>query len=367
MARRRLAILTSGGDAPGMNTALRAATFVAVGRGWTVLGVEHGYRGLMEGAFRPLEPQGVAELYREGGTALGSARSLEFMTVEGRDKARRRLADARVDGLLVIGGNGSLAGARALADPAELGDQPLDVIGIPASIDNDVGLTGMAIGVDTAMNTIVEACDKIADTAQAHDRTFIVEVMGRDCGYLAMAAGVAVGAEVVLFPEAHKADVEVVAEVVQAIAESYARAGHHRCLIIKSEGVRIGTEALKAQVDAQLHAAGGDLAEVETRITVLGHTVRGGRPSAYDRLIASRLGHAAVAALDEGVTRAMVAWDPPRRTLPERARPSPVDPRCHLVPLDDVLAETAKLLDGTSPVVRWRARTFDEMARVLRL
>lgn len=359
--RRRMAILTSGGDAPGMNAAIRAAVLVGVDLGFDVVGVQSGYQGLIDADFVPLTPDEVVDLIRRGGTMLGSARCEAFRTVEGRDAARRRLADARLDSLVVIGGNGSLAGARALADPEELGRQALSVVGIPASIDNDIGHTRLAIGVDTAMNTIVEACDKIADTAAAHDRAFIVEVMGRECGYLAMATSVAAGADVVLFRESGKSTETLVAEVTGALVE-LRRKGRRRALIIKAEGVQVSAQGLKSEVDAALGERG---LAVETRVVVLGHVVRGGRPSATDRLVATRLGHAAVRALAEGQSRVMASWSPGR--LPTGGSWSSADPRCALIDLDEVLAETARLLDAKSPESQWRARIFDEMGPVLRL
>ncbi len=363
MARPRLAILTSGGDAPGMNAAIRAATLVALAHNATVLGVEQGYRGLINGDFRPLEAHDVVELVRAGGTALGTARCPEFRERAVRDVARRRLRDARIDHVLVIGGNGSLAGAHALGDPHEqLEDWPVRVIGLPASIDNDVGTTSLAIGVDTAMNTIVEACDRIADTATAHHRTFIVEVMGRDCGYLAMAAGIGAGANLVLFREAGLALDGLVDAVCDTVAQA-ARRPNHRALILKSEGVEVPVEQLKAAVNARLAAAGEDAIEAELRVTVLGHVVRGGRPSALDRLMASRLAHAGVLALLDGAGDQMVAWQPGRP--PARATRTAVDPRCWLVPLADVLAETQALHDGTSPQAQWRVKVFDALEGVL--
>ncbi|HTM20104.1 MAG TPA: 6-phosphofructokinase, partial [Kofleriaceae bacterium] len=170
----RIGILTSGGDAPGMNAAVRAATLVALGGGAEVIGIRHGYRGLLDGDLIPLAAAQVVGALREGGTLLGSARLREFVRRDVRDRARAVLAERGIDGLIVIGGNGSLTGALALTDPAELGDQPLRMVGVPASIDNDIALTGLSIGVDTAMNTIVEALDKITDTATSHDRTFLV-------------------------------------------------------------------------------------------------------------------------------------------------------------------------------------------------
>ena len=171
---KKIGILTSGGDAPGMNAAVRAATLIGLAGKAEMFGIERGYRGMLEDAIAPITPADVAGILRDGGTILGSARCKEFHEKPVRDRARANLAKRGIDGLIIIGGNGSLTGALHLADPAELGDQPLKVIGVPASIDNDLALTKLSIGVDTAMNTIVEACDKIADTATAHDRTFII-------------------------------------------------------------------------------------------------------------------------------------------------------------------------------------------------
>src|SRR3954469_10631200 len=252
---KRIAVLTSGGDAPGMNAATRAVTLIGRAAGADILGVERGYRGLLDGAIVPLAPTDVAGILREGGTILGSARCKEFHQREVRDRARAVLAERGIDGLMVIGGNGSLAGAHRLADPDELAGQPLAIAGVPASIDNDLALTGLAIGVDTAMNTIVEACDKIADTATAHDRTFIVEVMGRDCGYLAMTSAIAVGADLALFPEAGKpaeAIVDQIVETVLAIRGKQRKA--RKVIIIKAEGVNIHVDKLKHDVDAKLRA-----------------------------------------------------------------------------------------------------------------
>jgi 6-phosphofructokinase 1 len=356
----RLAILTSGGDAPGMNAAIRAATVLAHARGHEVLGVEAGYRGLIAGAFRPLGPDEVGSILREGGTILGSARCRAFEERAGRDEARARLRQAGADALLVIGGNGSLTGARLFAAEGDI-----RVAGVPASIDNDVGLTAMAIGVDTAMNTIVEACDKISDTATAHGRTFIVEVMGRDCGYLAMSTAIAAGADAVLFRESGKSEAELVDAVVETIRRARAHRAHRRVLVIKAEGVGISSERLKREVDARLAPEADGLHE--TRVTVLGHIVRGGRPSAFDRLLASRLARVGVEALLAGETGVMAAWAPPGTLPGAGARPAPTDPHCWIADLDAVLAETRRILDGSSPVAKWRVRVFDELEDVLRL
>jgi 6-phosphofructokinase 1 len=380
---KRIAILTSGGDAPGMNAAIRAAALVGRSLGAEMFGVGRGYKGLLEDAITPLEPGDVASILREGGTILGSARCKEFHDRAVRDRARAHLAARGIDGLIVIGGNGSLTGALHLADPAELGDgPPLMVAGVPASIDNDLGLTGLSIGVDTAMNTIVEACDKIADTATAHDRTFIVEVMGRDCGYLAMTSAIAVGADLALFPEAGKPEAAIVDQIVDTILtiRNRARSADHdptdvlsrsrharRVIIIKAEGVAIPIDRLKTEVDARLRARAPDAdpSGIETRVTVLGHVVRGGRPSAFDRLLGSRLANVAVRALVDGVSHKMAAWMPAMELPAAVATRSPFDPYCWLVDLAAVLAETDNLLAGRSPLARWRAGAFDEIEDAL--
>jgi len=368
-ALKRVGILTSGGDAPGMNAAIRIVTMFLISKGIEPWGVRYGYRGLIKGDFKRLNGDHVSAIIREGGTILGSARSAKFETVSGRDIARKQLAQAGIGGLVVIGGNGSLAGALALSDPEELGDQHLQVIGIPASIDNDIGLTGLAIGVDTAMNTIVEACDKISDTASAFDRTFIIEVMGRDSGYLAMTSAVAAGADAVLFPEANRDENALVDKVVQTILTVVSRENRsQRALVIKAEGTSVSTEDLKQRVDARLEEAlGPDRLSVETRVTVLGHVVRGGRPSAFDRVLASRLGHVSIEALLSGETRKMAAWMLPMPPPEEVATRSHADPYCWLVDLEAVLAETRRMLDGTSPLVQWRNWVFDKVEDVLRM
>ena len=365
----RIAVLTSGGDAPGMNAAIRAATLVAISRGVEVFGVQRGYRGLVEGDFRRLNPDDVVSVLRDGGTLLGTSRCPELVERPVRDRARAALRDAGIDRLLVIGGNGSLTGALALSEPAETGGQQLMVTGVPASIDNDVGLTGLCIGVDTAMNTIVEACDKIADTATSHGRTFLVEVMGRDCGYLAMTSAIASGADIVLFPEADRTDEQLVEGIVQTVLAVRRRGGRSkRVIAIKSEGVRIGTDRLKQLVDERLRRESGEPGNaVETRVTVLGHVVRGGRPSAFDRLLGSRLANVAVRALLDGRTRLMAAWMPPVTLNADVGERSSFDPYCWLVDLAAALSETDRLLTRQSQLARWRATVFDDLADVFLL
>ncbi len=364
----RIGILTSGGDAPGMNAAIRAATVVTLAAGHEPVGVRHGYRGLINGELDPLTLTDVADALRRGGTILQSARCAEFHDPAVREQARQVLTESGVGGLIVIGGNGSLAGALHLSDPDEAGDWAVRVVGIPASIDNDIALTSLSIGVDTAMNTIVEACDKIADTASAHDRVFLVEVMGRDCGYLAMTSAVASGADMVLFPEADRTEDQLVDAIVEAVLAVRSREGSQKVIAIKAEGIDTPTDRLKELVDARVHEETGEpLADIETRVTVLGHVVRGGRPSAFDRLLGSRMGNVAVRSLLDGHHRQMVAWQPPLDAGSNFGERSKHDPYCHLMPLDLVLEATRELLDGQSPLARWRATIFDDLQDVFLL
>ncbi|MDH4281753.1 MAG: ATP-dependent 6-phosphofructokinase [Myxococcales bacterium] len=366
---KTIAILTSGGDSPGMNAAIRAATMVAVAKGHRVMGVRHGYRGLLDGKLSLVSAEEVSDILREGGTFLHSARCRQFLETGARDQAREVLTQHGVDGLIVIGGNGSLTGLALLSDPDEAKGWPVQCIGIPASIDNDIALTGLAIGVDTAMNTIVEACDRIMDTASAHDRTFIIEVMGRDCGYLAMTSAIASGANMVLFPEASRTEEELVSSMVKTILTVRERHRENQKVVaIKAEGVPTPTDRLKTLVDAKLsEVTGQDHDDIETRVTVLGHVVRGGRPTAFDRLLGSRFGNVAVRAILAGEHRKMVAWLPPMDLPAGVGTRSPADPYCYLIDLPAVLAATKELLEGQSPLARWRATAFDDLEDVFLL
>lgn len=358
-----LAVLTSGGDAPGMNAAIRAIAKVAASHGVPVVGVENGFTGLLEGRLRPLTAVDTAEarglgvdpemdfVGSLGGTMLGSARELRFLDADGRTPAVATLS--RLRGLVVVGGNGSLAGAHALAQ-----ESGVPVIGIPASIDNDVGCTGTAIGVDTALNTIVDACDKICDTARAHHRAFVVEVMGRDCGYLAMAAAVAVGAEAALLREHGRDEVALVGAVERAIRQAFSRRAKRRVLILKAEGVSMPCTKLVREVEGRL----SDLPGVEVRATVLGHLVRGGNPSFQDRMVAGRLGFAAVEAVLAGHTDAMVAWQP----IVAGGTPT-ADAAVLRFPLAHVLEESHALVDGSSPITQRRLRMMEAIEGVLGL
>ena len=287
---RRIAVLTSGGDAPGMNAALRAVTRCALDIGWEVHGVRHGYAGLVDGDLRPLTARTVGGIIQQGGTFLGSARSPEFKHADTRRKALRNLAQQGVDGLVVIGGNGSQTGAHALA---QMG---LEVVGIASTIDNDLVGSDISLGVDTALNIALEAIDRLKTTASSHQRAFLVEVMGRNSGYLALMAGIAGGAEVVVIPEAEIAP----EQVAEKLARAYERGKAH-ALVVVAEGCRFNAEALAAHFKENKASIGFDL-----RATILGHVQRGGAPTAYDRILGSRLGAGAIAALQRGDTGMLV-------------------------------------------------------------
>lgn len=355
----RVAVLTSGGDAPGMNAALRAVARVGAELGFEVLGVEDGYTGLLDGRLRAMDLGALDEAARRGGTVLGTARSKVFPTAEGNARARARLSGAGVHALLVIGGNGSLAGAASLLGAETAPGRALAVAGIPASIDNDLACTSMAIGVDTAMNTIVEAIDRIDDTASAHHRTFFIEVMGRDCGYLAMASGIAAGADVVLVPEVDKREEDRIAHVVSVVSRAYAgERAPRRVLVIKAEGAKVDLQRLKEAVEAQIAER---LPEVDTRITVLGHVVRGGSPSAFDRLLAARLANAAVRGLASGESGFMAGWI----GAGAMGTPSQFDPNVLLTPIETVLTETEKLMRGETALAQWRKRVYREVEPII--
>jgi 6-phosphofructokinase 1 len=338
----KIGVLTSGGDAPGMNGAVRTVALTGLARGHSVIGVRRGYEGLLEGEAVPLAPADIDGIARLGGTILGSARSSVFPTPEGQALAKQRIKELGLDALVVIGGNGSLTGATVLGR-----ERPCLMVGIPGSIDNDIGHTALSIGVDTAVNTIVECCDRISDTASAHRRVFVVEVMGRKSGFLAMRAGIAAEADAVLYGESGEADDALVQRMREVLLRCFRPGrGKKRGLIIKAEGVSMSTAALVAALKTHLAI---DAPGVEIRETVLGHLVRGGHPSALDRMIAQRLGFAAVLACEAGAHDVMAAWDTPGEVGEKTA-----DRSVRLVPIPEVLAETERLLDGTSPTTQRR-------------
>jgi len=281
---KRIGVLTSGGDSPGMNAAIRAVVRAGLEKGWEVFGVQHGYLGLIEGNMTPLGSRDVSRVIQSGGTMLGSARCLEFTTEEGRHKAIRRLGEQNIEAVVVIGGNGSQTGANALS---KMG---FPVVGVASTIDNDLYGSDITIGVDTALNIGLEAIDRIKVTASSHERAFLIEVMGRGCGYLALMSGIAGGAEAIVIPEIRTGP----EEVASALRDAYDRGKQH-ALVVVSEGARYNAEKLARYFKRHHARLGFDL-----RVTTLGHTQRGGAPSAYDRLLATRLGFEAVERLAAG-------------------------------------------------------------------
>lgn len=287
--RRTIGVLTSGGDSPGMNAAIRAVVRSAIDMGHDVWGIQRGYSGLVEGKCAKMETSSVANIIQRGGTILRTARCEEFLRKDGRAKAAQEMSHRDIDSLVAIGGDGTFKGANALSQ-----EHDLSVIGVPGTIDNDVAFTDSTIGYDTAVNTALDAIDRIRDTAAAHDRFFVVEVMGRNSGHIALAVGLAGGAEYVFMPEV-KTDLDF---VVQKLARSRAR-GKSSSILVAAEGKKAGdayalSETLSRKVG------------VEFRVVILGHTQRGGSPTARDRILATRLGAAAVHALAEGRTGIMV-------------------------------------------------------------
>jgi 6-phosphofructokinase 1 len=286
----KIAVMTSGGDCPGMNAAIRAVVRTGLHYNVEVYGIRQGFAGLLSGDFHKLTSFEVSGILQRGGTILQTARNEEFKTPGGQARALRVLNQHEIEGLIIIGGDGSLRGAHALHR------QGFPVVGIPASIDNDIDGTSMSIGVDTALNTILESLDRIRDTASSHTRAFVIEVMGRNCGYLATIASILGGAEVVSVPEGELK----MEEIAAALSDAYKRGKSHAIAVI-AEGVTYKTtdlvEFLKAKTDV-----GFDI-----RLTILGHIQRGGGPSAFDRLLATRMGVKALEALREGESGMMTA------------------------------------------------------------
>ena len=288
MKSKVIAILTSGGDAPGMNAAIRSIVRSSIGKGIRVLGVRRGYSGLISGDIFEMNLRSVSDIIHRGGTILYTARSPEFKTKEGLEQAYKVCKSAKIDGLIVIGGNGSFRGAE------ELSKMGVCCIGIPGTIDNDISCSEYSIGFDTAMNTAMEMVDRIRDTAQSHDRCSVVEVMGRHCGDIALRTGIAVGATAILVPEVKydfKQDIVERIKFTQGI-------GKKHFIIIVSEGLNKAGEITEM---VQNHTG------IETRLTILGHVQRGGSPTLRDRLIASEMGCRAVEILCEGNENRIIA------------------------------------------------------------
>ncbi|HBW35657.1 6-phosphofructokinase [Desulfosporosinus sp. BICA1-9] len=296
---QRIAVLTSGGDAPGMNAALRAVVRKGIYHDLNVFGINRGYEGLIHGEIQEMTIGSVADIVLRGGTILKTARSEEMRTVEGQQKAFEQLHKLQIDALVVIGGDGSFRGAQTLAAKG------FQVVGIPGTIDNDIAGTDLTIGFDTAINTVVDAVSKIRDTASSHERTFIVEVMGRDCGNIALQAGIACGAESILVPEIPY-DLD---EISEKLKRGHQRGKNHSIILV-SEGV-----GSAYKIGEELRERSG----FETRITVLGHLQRGGNPSALDAVIAAAMGGKAIEIIMAGESNRMTAY------VNQRVVSSPID------------------------------------------
>ena len=288
MKIKSIGVLTSGGDAPGMNAAIRAVTRAAIYEGWRVFGIYRGWEGLIMGDIKEFTSSSVSNTIQRGGTILKTARSEEFRTAEGRAKAYENIKKFGLDALVVIGGNGSLAGAQILAS-----EYDIPVIGLPGTIDNDLYGTDSTIGYDTALNTIMECVDKIRDTANSHDRIFFVEVMGRDAGFLTQNSAIAAGAEAAIIPE-DQTDIDQLATFIgRGIRKS-----KNSSIVLVSEkdgGAMHYAERVRQEYP-----------EYNVKVSILGHLQRGGSPTAYDRILASRLGVASIEALKEGQRNIMV-------------------------------------------------------------
>jgi 6-phosphofructokinase 1 len=322
---KRVAIITTGGDAPGINAAIRAAVRTGIDVGWEMFGIRHGYSGLVNDNFIPLGPRDVGGIIEHAGTILGSKRYPEFKTGEVQATGLRILREQNIDALIVIGGDGSQAGALALSEKG------FPVIGTASTIDNDLYGSDMCIGVDTAVNIALEAVDRIRVTASSHERAFLIEVMGRDSGYLALVAGIAGGAEAIVVPE-----IQVHPEIIASDLRAAYERGKSHAIVVVAEGAKYNAESLSAYFEEHRERLGFEL-----RITKLGHVQRGGAPGAFDRLLATRFGAAAVQHLAQGehgilvgLLRGEIAVTPLRDIVGKRKK---LD--CQLFDLARVLAK----------------------------
>ena len=297
---KRVGVLTSGGDSPGMNAAIRAVVRACAYYNVECVGIYRGYQGMIEGDFKEMGPRDVKNIINKGGTILKSARSADFRTAEGRKRAYENLVAAGIDSFVVIGGDGSFTGAEIFNE-----EYKFPVIGIPGTIDNDIFGTSHTLGYDTALNTVIDAIDKIRDTANSHNRLFFVEVMGRDAGHIALNAGIGAGAEEILIPE-EDFGLERLVESLKRSKDS----GKTSSIVVVSEGDKIGKNVfeLKDYVEE-------NMPEYDVRVSVLGHMQRGGSPSCFDRVLASRLGVKAVETLLEGKSNFMVGLYQDKVTL----------------------------------------------------
>ncbi len=317
----KIGVLTSGGDSPGMNACVRAVVRTGIYHGLEVFGIMRGYSGMVEDDIIKMESRSVANIIQRGGTILKTSRSKEFFTPEGRKKAYENLKKHGIDGLVIIGGDGSFRGAQIFSN-----EYDIPCIGLPGTIDKDIAGSDFTIGFDTAVNTAVEAIDKIRDTAEAHDRLFIIEVMGRDAGYIALHSGIATGAENILIPE-RKTEIET---IISQLAEKERR---HKLvnLIVVAEGDEFGggNEVAKA-IKARLPL-------LEVRVCILGHIQRGGAPSCMDRLLASRMGYHAVESLIEGRHNVFVGI---------------VNNKINYIPLDEAIKKKQKVNEEWMKIIK---------------
>lgn len=317
----KIGVLTSGGDSPGMNAAIRAVVRTSIYYGMEVFGIYRGFNGMIENDIVQMNSRSVANIIQRGGTILKTARSVEFHSIEGRDLAYKHLCEKGINGLIVIGGNGSFTGAYKLSQ-----EYGLPCVGIPGTIDRDLFGTDFTIGFDTAVNTAVTCIDKIRDTADAHDRLFVVEVMGRHAGYIALHSGIATGAENILIPE----DDSSIEEVICSLTEKQKRKKLVN-LVVVAEGHSSGGAAGVSKIIKE------KLPNVDVRVTILGHIQRGGSPTCLDRVVASRMGYHAVEALMEGRQNVMVGI---------------LNNAIHYTPLEVAIREKQKISDDWMKIVK---------------
>ena len=290
MAIKCIGILTSGGDAPGMNAAIRAVTRAAIYNGIEVKGILRGYRGLITNEIVPFKTKSVSNIIQQGGTMLKTARSKEFQTSEGRKVAYETIQREEIDALVVIGGDGSLTGARIFAQEFNL-----PIVGLPGTIDNDLQGTDLTIGYDTALNTIMQAVDKIRDTASSHERLFFIEVMGRECGFLALNGAIASGAEAAIIPEKSMEQ----DQLADLISNGFRKSKNSSLVLVTEGDITGGAMAMAERVKKEFP-------QYDVRVSILGHVQRGGSPTANDRILASRMGAAAIDALLDGQRNVMI-------------------------------------------------------------
>lgn len=321
---KRIAVMTSGGDSPGMNAAIRAVVRTGLEYNIETYGIRQAYAGLMAGDFELMTSVEVSGILQRGGTILQTARNEEFKTAQGQAKGLRRLNEHQIEGLIVIGGNGSLTGANVLHKAG------FPVIGIPGSIDNDIFGTDMSIGVDSALNIILDAIDRLRDTASSHQRAFVIEVMGRNCGYLALTASILGGAEIVVTPERPF----TMQEVADSLQDAYVRGKSHAICVV-AEGAPFRVTELEHFLAKQSKVG------FEIRVTILGHIQRGGSPTAFDRLLVTRMGVKAVQSLTAGESGKMVALN---------------GRKMELIPLEDAISQLRPISESYFEMAKFLAR-----------